>query len=387
MQLKRSFSTNTAKLFQNRGFNFRLQNIISATALPLFALYISANYGHFLWGDFYRIWLWLMSLSFILQMGSVQMILNEETEYKLQEIQDGINARIVLLLVICILLFFLALPVAEIIILIAFLVFRFAGDSMLAYHATMGKGTRTLRAELIFWLILLLCLLVYRDSLSTRMLLRFVVLASLFRVFAADITLIGKIFSGRTHAPDREWFRNALFKFLPAISGFLFYYIDMLLASFLLPAREFSEYTVTMFCILLPSLVISVMNLNDLKSGVLRSLIICGSIIIVSGVLLKLVLMNLNHIQLSPYYFIYASSIGLSSVYIMHFMRRMAGFRTYNTLHLVTAATTIVYLLSFPYILRTGSLEFFLMYQSSVHLLLLLVLLIINSANQVKKLR
>jgi hypothetical protein len=368
MKPDRGFLSSTNHQADKKQFNFRLQNFISALGLPLFALYIAVSYGHFLWGDFYRNWLWLLSISFIMQSGSVQMLSGLVQEHKLEELQEGFRARMVLIIIICLMLFFLPLPPANILVMLLFLIFRFAGDSLLSYQSSFGNGSRTLRAEMIFWLTLLLCLLLFRETISTAMLMQFVTVASLTRLIAADISLFKYLIGRGSHAPDTEWFRTALLKFMPVISVFLFYYTDMLLASIFLSATEFSQYQITMLYILFPVIIFSTIN-NSFSWNTVKYIFWLTGMLIMA-ILSYFILTRYAAIPLTGSYLIFALSMGVTGIIVNHYLLLISQSRNYSNLHLITFGTTVFYLVTFPLVLRTGVFENYFIYQTLVGILL-----------------
>lgn len=371
MKLVRGFLSTSSNPADKRLYNFRIQNLISSLGLPLFALYVSVNFGHFLWGDFYRIWLWLLSISFLMQAGSLQMLSGIEPQFKLEELQEGFRARLILMLTICLLMFFLPLSPADILVMILFLLFRFAGDSLLAYHSSFGNGTRTLRAELIFWLTILLCMLIFRDSISKAMLMQFVTLASFTRLIAADVFLFKYIAGRGPHSPDIEWFRAALLRFMPVINAFLFFYTDLLLASIILSAIEFSQYHVTMLCILFPVLIYSLF-LQSISWNIFSYIFLFTGMFVLAFIS-YIILTKFAAVPVSGFYFVFAMGIGISSMITARFLRNISQKRNYNKMHLITFGTSLIYLLTFPVVLRTGVLENYLIYETLVSILLSLI--------------
>src|SRR5436189_1242128 len=75
-----------------------LSKLFPVITLPFFGLCMIHMYGPFLWGEFYSQFLWMLSIAFFLQFGSVQMMgISVFRQDLSDEVREGLQSRYMLL--------------------------------------------------------------------------------------------------------------------------------------------------------------------------------------------------------------------------------------------------------------------------------------------------
>jgi hypothetical protein len=370
-----SVSKSSAKIESASRFILTHAQTISITLLSLIVSHI---YGHFLWGDFYKQYLWIISIAFFLESGSNHLLRLSLIDDNLEdEIKQGLQSRIVILLFSCILLLFLPFVLLHSLSLSMLLLFRFAGDVLIALQRLRGNNKRAALAELIFWLILITAFLLPSESFSAKELIFQCVGAAGIRFMIADPRLLRSIFPLANHAPDAEWIKKSIQKFLPQLSGFLFFSADILLASLLLPNQEFSFYQITIgitaaLCIVLNNLLSGKRSISLAKTITFASLAMVPTVIA-----LRFVLTEYSIINLTPWYLPAAYCTTVSGAILAFFVRWLLQDRELIAVQTALLALSALHVIVFPFLLLQSNLEALIIYQGAFHLLSALVFTVV----------
>lgn len=348
--------------------------------LPLLGLSMMHLFGPFLWGEFFREFLWLLSISFLLQFGSVQMMGVSSFSHTLEdEVREGLQSRFILLVAACLFLFLLPVSLFHAFILAAFLVLRFTGDTLTAVQKLNGNERKAAAAETGFWLLLIAGIVINQDKLSSLVLMKSASLAAAVRVLLADPRGFGNALQLQNHAPDFHWMREAFRKFIPQLLGFLFYTLDLILASILLPVFEFAAYQVTVAFTVMTGLLYNSLYVAGSRSRSLQSIITTTSLVMIPVVLLlKFILEEFAGVPLTPLYLLAAYFMLVPGAVSFYFIRWLLEDREGKIIQQLLGAVCILHILVLPQLFAEKSLQEYLLYMGGIYLLLCLALTLVS---------
>jgi hypothetical protein len=356
-------------------------NFLPVTLLPLLGLAMNHLYGPFLWGDFYRQFLWIMSLAFFLQLGSRQMmgtaVFNDTLE---EEFKQGVQSRIVLLIITCLLLLFFQISILHSIALCAFLILRVTGDTVCNLQRSAGNLHKAAIAETAFWLVLIAGIILQHEQMSSVQLIILSGIAAAARLLAADPRAFRSILPLEKHAPDAEWMQQAFKKFIPQLSSFLFYTIEVLLASVFLSITDFAYYQVTMVTTISAGVIFNAIytsTKNHRKT--LPELITVSSLALVPVVLLlQFILKEFAGVPLTPWYLLAAYFMLLPGVISVHLINWLIEDRELKVIRIIFLGTTIVHCLLMPFLFTYFGLQEYFLYSAAIQLLVALTFVLVS---------
>jgi hypothetical protein len=357
-----------------------LSKLFPVITLPLFGLFMMHFYGPFLWSEFYSQFLWLLSIAFFLQFGSVQMMgISVFRQDLADEVREGLQSRYMLLVACCLLLFFLPLSLLHCATLCVFLLLRFTGDTLTAVQRLTGYERKSVMADVLFWIVLIAGIVYHKNQVSAVELMRFATIGAAVRVLVADPRAFGTSLPLHNHAPDFQWMREAFRKFIPQLSGFLFYTTDLILASILLPVFEFSSYQVTVSLTLMAGLLFNTWYTATSRSRSLQTIITTASLCMVPvALLLKFVLEEFAGIALTPLYLLSAYLILVSGVISVYFIRWLLEDREEKVIQSVLLVTSAVHVIVLPNLFADYGLQEYLLYLGGIHTLVAIAFTIIS---------
>jgi hypothetical protein len=358
-----------------------LLNFLPVTLLPLLGLGMQHFYGPFLWGEFYRQFLWIMSLAFFLQLGSRQMmglaVFNDTLE---EEFRVGLQSRSILLIISCLLILFLPVSILHSLTLCGFLILRYAGDTICNLQRSAGNLHKAAIAELAFWLVLIAGIILQSEPMSSVQLLFLSGMAAAARLIAADPRVFRNILPLKNHAPDSEWISKAFQQFIPQISYFLFYTIEILLASILLSILDFAWYQITMVTTLSTGILFNALYIHSKNHRrTLPELLTVSSLALVPIVLLlQFILKEFAGVPLTPWYLLAAYFILLSGVFSAHFIHWLIEDRELKVIRNVFLGTSLLHLLLVPFLFAQFELQEYFLYTAGIQTLVAVTLLIVS---------
>lgn len=347
-----------------------LPTYLPVILFPLIAWNISHDYGQFLWGSFFREFLLIMSLAFVLQTGSNQMLILSPMQADLDtEFRLSVQSRIIIFTCCCFSLLLMPISTGHLIILVSFLLFRVLGDTLTGYHRAAGNDNTNALAESSFWLVFCAGVIYQQSQLSVITLLQTVAIASGVRFIAADPRTFKRIIPLERHAPDGDWFKEAFSRFIPSLSNFTFHTTDVLIAAFMLSVNEFAGYQICVLSILATGMLINTLMNSIGNSRSLQQLITFSALLMIPVALLfKFILQEFAGVELTPW-FLLAAWVALNSAIISsYFMKWLMEDREQKFIVRVFLAGTIVYCAFLPWIFNHYELQEYLLFFAGIQM-------------------